>query len=555
MACHTSLPLLENQLMCPICLEVFKDPLMLQCGHSFCKDCLWVLLKDSSVKLLCPVCRQEVDDTSFPPNVTVKHLIDTLKILNEQQSTTETCPAHHNPLSLYCEQDQEVICGLCGIIGDHHHHQIIPLASVYSRMKEEVSSLITDVQRERRSLEEHISKLINNKTRITNESDVFQSLISREFRELQRYIAEEESHFLTVVARKAAELISSIDYQLKQKNEILNTVCEQEKNLESLGNENYLNFIRNYGTVTSSSQTPLPRCTDTSYTAVSFKPGFRQDDIKLTVWKRLHRRILPSPEILKLDPLTAHPLLELSKGDTMVQCRLLGARRGSSPEVFGHSSCVLATRGFSTGKHYWEVIVGTKPKWRIGVVKGTVSRKGKLIRAPDAGAWLIGLKEGRFYEAFTSPSVSLPINTRPHCIGIFLDYEKGELSFYNADSTDDLLLLYTFQAEFQGKLYPLFDVCWQDRAPNPQPLILPQALKGDTKRSTNLEDESPEVNLDPLKRAKPEAATDRELTTDGIVQRDPSPILEEVATVWVHRELHECREPRLSFTPRRDQDH
>ncbi|CAH2219738.1 E3 ubiquitin- ligase TRIM50 [Pelobates cultripes] len=346
--------------------------------------------------------------------------------------------------------------------------------SIYIDWGEEVSTLITDVQRERRSLEEHISKLTNNKTRISNESDVFQRLISKEFRELHKYIAEEESHFLDMVARKAAELIRSIESQLMQKNEILRTVRERERQLENLGNENHLHFIQNYAVVTSNSQTPLPRSVEKPYTAVSFKPGFRQDDIKLTVWKRLHRRILPSPEILRLDPLTAHPLLELSKGDTLVQCRSLASRRGSNPEGFGHSSCVLATRGFSTGKHYWEVIVGSKQKWRIGVVKGTVSRKGKLIRAPDAGAWLIGLKEGRFYEAFTSPSVSLPINTRPQRIGIFLDYEKGELTFYNADSPDELMQIYTFQTEFHGKLYPLFDVCWQDRGPNPLPIILPQ---------------------------------------------------------------------------------
>lgn len=180
-----------------------------------------------------------------------------------------------------------------------------------------------------------------------------------------------------------------------------------------------------------------------------------------------------APEILKLDPLTAHPFLELAKGNTVVQCRSLANRRASNPEGFENSSCVLATRGFSTGKHYWEVIVGTKPKWRIGVVKGTVSRKGKMIRAPEAGAWLIGLKEGRFYEAFTSPSVTLPINSRPQRIGIFLNYEKGELIFYNADNPDELTPLYTFHAEFQGKLYPVLDVCWQERGTNPQPLILP----------------------------------------------------------------------------------
>ncbi|XP_040279524.1 E3 ubiquitin-protein ligase TRIM50 isoform X1 [Bufo bufo] len=475
MACNIRLPVLENQLTCPICLEVFKDPVMLQCGHSYCRHCLLGLMKESHIHLLCPVCRQEVDYSSSPPNVSLNHLIETLKILSEEQTTAEMCPNHNNPLCLYCEQDQEVICGLCGTIGDHRQHSVTPLTSVYSRMKEEVSALMTELQKERRGLEEQISKLTNNKTRILNESDVFQRLICKEFRELQRYIAEEEAHFVKLVSTKATELINSIEIQLQQRNEILSIVQDKEKQLENLGNENHLHFIQNYATVTSICQPPLPRCADTSYSAVSFKPGFRQDDIKLTVWKRLHRRILPTPEVLKLDPLTAHPLLELSRGDTVVQCKSLAGRRGSNPEGFENSSCVLATRGFSTGKHYWEVIVGAKQKWRIGVVKGTVSRKGKMIRSPEAGAWLIGFKEGRYYEAFTSPSVYLPIQTRPQRIGIFLNYEKGELTFYNADSPDELIPLYTFRAEFHGKLYPVLDVCWQERGTNPQPLILPMS--------------------------------------------------------------------------------
>lgn len=77
-----------------------------------------------------------------------------------------------------------------------------------------------------------------------NESDVFQHLICKEFQELKRYIAEEEDHFLKLVSRKATELISNIEIQVKQKNEILCSVKEKERQLEILGNENHLHFIQ-----------------------------------------------------------------------------------------------------------------------------------------------------------------------------------------------------------------------------------------------------------------------------------------------------------------------
>uniref|UniRef100_A0AAX7UPD0 RING-type domain-containing protein n=1 Tax=Astatotilapia calliptera TaxID=8154 RepID=A0AAX7UPD0_ASTCA len=31
---------LPTDLCCPVCQEVFRDPVLLSCSHSFCKDCL-----------------------------------------------------------------------------------------------------------------------------------------------------------------------------------------------------------------------------------------------------------------------------------------------------------------------------------------------------------------------------------------------------------------------------------------------------------------------------------------------------------------------------------
>lgn len=181
---------------------------------------------------------------------------------------------------------------------------------------------------------------------------------------------------------------------------------------------------------------------------------------------------LLAPETLKLDPVTAHPLLELFKGDTVVQCGLY-QRRDSNPKRFNSSNCILTCKGFSCGQHYWEVIVGTRNHWRVGIIKGTVSRKGKLSKSPENGVWLIGLKEGKVYEAFNTPRATLPLTARPQRIGIYLHYEKGELTFYNADNPDELSPIYTFQAEFQGQLYPIVDLCWPERGPYSPPIILP----------------------------------------------------------------------------------
>ncbi|XP_022275276.2 E3 ubiquitin-protein ligase TRIM50 isoform X4 [Canis lupus baileyi] len=510
MAWQVSVPELEDRLQCPICLEVFKEPMMLQCGHSYCKGCLVSLSRHLDSELRCPVCQQEVDSSSSPPNVSLARVIEALQFPGDPEP--KVCEHHRNPLSLFCERDQELICGLCGLLGSHQHHRVTPASTVYSRMKEcsclepclayskslkaylqkpcipglmdfclrssrssfkeELAALISDLKREQKKVDEHIAKLVNNRTRIVNESDVFSWVIRREFQELHHLVDEEKARCLEGLEGHTRGLVASLDMQLEQAQGTQERLVQAERVLEQFSNENYHKFIQNYHSMVSSTELQQARPLEGTFSPISFKPGLHQADIKLTVWKRLFRKVLPAPESLKLDPATAHPLLELSKGNTVVQCGLLAQRRASQPERFDYSTCVLANQGFSCGRHYWEVVVGNKSDWRLGVIKGTASRKGKLSKSPENGMWLIGLKEGRVYEAFSCPRVPLPVAGHPHRIGVYLHYEQGELTFFDADRPDDLRLLYTFQADFQGKLYPILDTCWHERGSNTLPMVL-----------------------------------------------------------------------------------
>ncbi|KAL7848961.1 hypothetical protein SRHO_G00205840 [Serrasalmus rhombeus] len=474
-----SLESLEEQLRCPVCLEVFSEPLMLQCGHSYCRGCVRSMGMDPLGQLQCPVCRSAVDGDSPPPNVALARIVDALReISNPGQGPPETCNQHHNPLSLYCEEDQALICGLCGSIGGHRSHKVTPISSVYSRMKEDISGLMTEFQTQKRKLEDQTCKMAYNKSRITNESDVLKWVVRKEFGELRRCLELEEARFMQKVESTASTLISSIQAQADHMSQLLAKFQEAEGTLEALSNEGHLDFITKYGSIAPRFRESQQReqRKERAYSSISFNPGFNHSDIKIAVWKRLHRRVLPAPESLKFDPLTAHPMLQLNEDLTSVECGVIVKRLPNNPERFSYSYCVLASRGFSSGKHYWEVQVGQKPKWRLGLIKGTTSRKSKLPKSPEGGVWLIGAKEGRLYEAFASPRVSLPLTTQPQRMGIFLDYERGEVTFYNADSPDELGFIYSYQAELQGKVYPLFDVCWHERSANKLPISLPQPL-------------------------------------------------------------------------------
>uniref|UniRef100_A0A8C0H7L9 B30.2/SPRY domain-containing protein n=1 Tax=Chelonoidis abingdonii TaxID=106734 RepID=A0A8C0H7L9_CHEAB len=151
-----------------------------------------------------------------------------------------------------------------------------------------------------------------------------------------------------------------------------------------------------------------------------------------------------------LDPDTAHPNLDLSKDRKHVSHGAWDPSNKS--EGAEHDIWVLGAEGFIGGRHYWEVEVEGKIGWYLGVCRESVSRKRKVTLTPEDGYWVVWLRGG-VYQALTSPPTSLPMSIKPSRVGIFLDYEAGEVSFYNVT---DRSRLFTFTDTFSRRLCPYF---------------------------------------------------------------------------------------------------
>ncbi|XP_078497803.1 butyrophilin subfamily 1 member A1-like isoform X1 [Lissotriton helveticus] len=165
--------------------------------------------------------------------------------------------------------------------------------------------------------------------------------------------------------------------------------------------------------------------------------------------------LLPKEKVMvTLDPDTAQPLLLLSEGGRRVKKTDTWTTLPDTPKRFTVYSCVLGSKGFTSGRHYWEVqLLQEGLGWDVGVAAESVDRKGDFTQSPEGGVWAVWGWGGQ-YLALTSPRTPLSPREKPLKLGVYLDYEGGRLSLYNADSME---LLYSFaQAPFTRRLFPYF---------------------------------------------------------------------------------------------------
>ncbi|XP_031227557.1 E3 ubiquitin-protein ligase TRIM69 isoform X2 [Mastomys coucha] len=188
--------------------------------------------------------------------------------------------------------------------------------------------------------------------------------------------------------------------------------------------------------------------------------------IQYIIWKEMQSILSPGPSQLTLDPKTAHPNLVLSKSRTSVSHGDVKQVMPDDPERFDSSVAVLGSKGFTSGKWYWEIEVGKKTKWTLGVVRESIIRKGSCPLTPEQGFWLLRLRNQTDLKALDLPSCSLNLGDLKR-VGVYLDYEGGQVSFYNATT---MTHLYTFSSIFLEKLFPYLCPCLNDGGENKEPL-------------------------------------------------------------------------------------
>lgn len=124
MACGQSFT--EEDFYCPICCDIFRDPVLLACSHSICKRCVQAFWSRRGMRE-CPICRAVSSNPEPPLNIVLKNMCELMRGETAQEPPVETvgsCVLHGDALTYFCLEDQAPVCGECRNTKVHKNHRI-----------------------------------------------------------------------------------------------------------------------------------------------------------------------------------------------------------------------------------------------------------------------------------------------------------------------------------------------------------------------------------------------------------------------------------------------
>ncbi|XP_073089697.1 E3 ubiquitin-protein ligase TRIM62 isoform X4 [Manis javanica] len=276
--------------------------------------------------------------------------------------------------------------------------------------------------------------------------------IGEAFERLHRLLRERQKAMLEELEADTARTLTDIEQKVQRYSQQLRKVQEGTQILqERLAETDRHSFLAG---VASLSERLKGKIHETNLTYEDFPTSKYTGPLQYTIWKSLFQDIHPVPAALTLDPGTAHQRLILSDDCTIVAYGNLHPQPlQDSPKRFDVEVSVLGSEAFSSGVHYWEVVVAEKTQWVIGLAHEAASRKGSIQIQPSRGFYCIVMHDGNQYSACTEPWTRLNVRGKLDKVGVFLDYDQGLLIFYNAD---DMSWLYTFREKFPDRLCSYF---------------------------------------------------------------------------------------------------
>ncbi|XP_004642069.1 tripartite motif-containing protein 12A-like [Octodon degus] len=208
----------KEAVTCPICLELMREAVSINCGHSFCKHCITSNYESTEHEGVghCPVCRIMYQFENLRPS---RHVVNIVESLGKLPLTPkiDLCSLHGEKLLLFCKQDEDVICWLCERSQKHRGHCTLLMEDAerkYRRTLQEMLEKLTQDEKEFKKWEAHIEEertswkkqIQEEMQNVQDEFTKMRNILDSEEKEHLQKLKQEEENALKVLAESEKQL-------------------------------------------------------------------------------------------------------------------------------------------------------------------------------------------------------------------------------------------------------------------------------------------------------------------------------------------------------------
>ncbi|XP_070710327.1 E3 ubiquitin-protein ligase TRIM39-like [Pempheris klunzingeri] len=449
-------------------------------GEVTCDVCSGPKLKAQKTCLVCLVsyCQAHLEPHQRVTNFKKHKLVDPVSNLEER-----VCRKHDKMFQLYCRVDQMCVCFMC-LKDDHAMHKAIPLELAF---REKEAQLINVIELKENIKSSRIKQIRCSAEKSRKESKREVADVAEDFTALVVSLQRRQAELIELIEEKqrAAEMqaedqVTQLEqevFELRRRRSEIEQLLQTGDHLHLLQSWPSLCFLADAEDLFDSSSPSSPPfgpdlsvISGQSYRGLVKKAvaemektlskememllhevrlsdgcevtnqadaaGRAMTDEPITeAWSPPQDKLMMIQQFdavdVTLDAYTAHSKLTVSEGGKQLSFRsgwpsltvLLG-------QGFQYDHLVLAKEGFSSGKFYYEVRVSET--WVLGVVKESINRFTKFDPSTCEGYWTFsGFQYPGGYFAHLANSDPVKLRQSPQTVGVFVDYEKGEVSFYD----------------------------------------------------------------------------------------------------------------------------
>ncbi|XP_026777220.3 E3 ubiquitin-protein ligase TRIM35 [Pangasianodon hypophthalmus] len=439
----------EEEFLCPVCYDIFSNPVLLSCSHSLCKACLQRLweIKESPE---CPVCRRKSSKPEPPLNLALKKLCESFLQSRHHRSSVPSdglCKLHNEKLKLFCLEDQQPVCVVCQTSKRHKNHEFCPIDEVLYDIKEGLRAALDPLQKSQTHLETAKQNYNRAALHIKSQAQCMERQIKKEFEKLHQFLREEEAARIAALKQEEEQKSQRIQRKIDETNREIARLQDIIKKTEKEMDTGDVAFLQNVESTVKEVQrtTKIPE----TETNMLINVSKHISNLKIRVCVRM-QEIFQYTSVT-LDPNTAHSQLHVSDDLTTVEHRKQELPLPDNPERFDSVTCVLGCEGFKSGSHYWDVEVGDSNIWELGVIGESAPRKKNSF---SNAVCSMSYNKGSYHTLCPGQTGDIfRAKDKPQRVRVHLDWNKGKVTFIDLITNTRL---HTITHNFTERVFPFF---------------------------------------------------------------------------------------------------